>query len=101
MALYSNEDALLEIFKWFVSVDEDGPFTLFFLSAKWREILLRTPTLWMWITIDSGHDDWMERVYTCLEMSRDLPIYLTLKWPFPDLSNLAASFKRVEFLVAQ
>ncbi|KAG8803600.1 hypothetical protein FRC17_006155 [Serendipita sp. 399] len=101
MPVSLNEDALLEIFKWFVSTDEDGPFTIFFLSNKWREILLRTPTLWMWIMIDSGHDDWMERVHTCLELSQGLPIYLTLKWPFPDLSRFAASLKKVNLLVAE
>ncbi|KAG8750804.1 hypothetical protein FRC14_000212 [Serendipita sp. 396] len=101
MSVRLNEDILLEIFKWFVSVDADGPFTIFFLSTTWRNILLRTPLLWTWVTIDSCLPDLAGRVHTCLEMTRYLPIYLTLKRPIPDLSPFDAVLKRAELLVAE
>ncbi|KAG8843295.1 hypothetical protein FRB91_003470 [Serendipita sp. 411] len=101
MATSLNEDTLLEIFKWFVSVDEDGPFTIFSLSTIWRDILLRTPVLWTWITIDSRLSDLAERVHTCLEMARDLPIYLTLKWPIPDLSPFTTVLQKATLLVVE
>ncbi|KAG8817502.1 hypothetical protein FRC18_000491 [Serendipita sp. 400] len=101
MPIPLNEDILLEIYKWFVSVDENGPFTIFFLSTKWRDILLRTPALWSWITIDSRLPDLAERVHTCLEMTKGLPIYLTLKWPITDLSPFTTVLQRARLLVVE
>ncbi|KAG8821837.1 hypothetical protein FRC19_007155 [Serendipita sp. 401] len=97
-----NDDVVLEILQWFVSVDEDGPFTIFFLSTKWRGILLLTPTLWTWITVNTNSPDWSERVHVSLEMSRDLPIYLTLKFPVPTLSTFSPTrFERTKLLIVE
>ncbi|KAG8750401.1 hypothetical protein FRC14_000534 [Serendipita sp. 396] len=78
MSVSLNDDTLLEIFKWFVSVDDDGPFTIFLLSEAWRLAVIRHPDLWSYITTDMACDDWQERMHIGITLSQNRPLHLKI-----------------------
>ena len=79
MTAMLNDDVMLEILQWFVSIDDLGPYTLFHVSNAWRATLLQTPSLWTWITIDALYDDLEERVQLSVRMSGSLSLRFRIK----------------------
>ncbi|KAG8808552.1 hypothetical protein FRC17_003898, partial [Serendipita sp. 399] len=79
MPVTPNNDVLLEIFELFVSMDDDGPFKIFFLSKTWRATVLSHPSLWSWITVDATREDWQERIHTSIALSQNCSLHLTIK----------------------
>ena len=88
MTVTLNDDVMLEILQWFVSIDDIGPFTLFHICKTWRALLLRTPSLWTWIVVDMGVDDVEERVQTCIQMSGSLALHLRIKLQLETITSI-------------
>lgn len=77
-----NDDVLYEIFKYFVAVDINGPFTLIQINKTWQyHIVYNCPNMWTWITIDDFIVDLEQRIAVSLELSKDLPLYITICLP--------------------
>ncbi|PVF97490.1 hypothetical protein CPB86DRAFT_785793, partial [Serendipita vermifera] len=65
---------------WYGSV----PSTLFvfmLVSRRWRQSILDMPLLWTTVLLDGDKEDSLARVKTCLELSKDLPLYLQIGVP--------------------
>ncbi|KAG8800486.1 hypothetical protein FRC18_008016 [Serendipita sp. 400] len=98
MRLSLNDDLLLDVFKWFVAVDDDGPYKIFFLSKTWRRTVLSHPDLWSWITIDTIHEDWQERIHVAVVLSQNRTLNLKIicrGQSFPNLVRFQSSFNRI------
>lgn len=76
-----NYDVLLEMFRHFVAIQDDGAFILTLVSAKWRDIALQTPSLWQWISINGRPSDWVEKLNICVFLSSPYPLYLVIRLP--------------------
>ncbi|CAG7846379.1 SubName: Full=Uncharacterized protein {ECO:0000313/EMBL:CCA69050.1} [Serendipita indica DSM 11827] len=97
-----NDDVMLEILHWFVSLDDLGPYTLFHVSNAWRAILLQTPSLWTWITLDCLDGDLEERAWTSIHMSGSLPLRFRIQLrggTLPDIDWLNPFLHRADVLI--
>ncbi|KAG8822483.1 hypothetical protein FRC19_005886 [Serendipita sp. 401] len=104
MRVSLNNDVLLEIFKWFVAVDDDGPYKIFFLSKIWRQTVLGHPDLWSYVTVDTSREDWQERIHVAFLLSQSCPLHLRIRYQnkiHPDLFRFHPGFTRVRTITLQ
>ena len=104
MTAMLNDDVMLEILQWFVSMDDLGPYTLFHVSNAWRAILLQTPSLWTWMTIDALYDDLEERLKMSIHMSGSLSLRFRIKLRggnLPTVSWLTPHLVRADLLILE
>ncbi|KAG8849629.1 hypothetical protein FRC20_002263 [Serendipita sp. 405] len=104
MPVSLSNDVLLEIFEWFVLVDDDGPFKVISLSKAWRSTALRCSRFWSRIVIDQSHKGWQQRVQKAVTLSQDRPLHLKiicrgLQIPH-DLSQFQSSFSRIQTITS-
>jgi hypothetical protein len=74
-----NDDVLHEIFRHFVALDDDGPFTLILVCTKWREWVTSHPILWSWIILDDAQPEWREKAMVSTFLSKELPLQVILR----------------------
>ncbi|KAG8780781.1 hypothetical protein FRB91_005744 [Serendipita sp. 411] len=97
-----NDDILLEIFNWFASIDDDCPFTIFFLSKAWRQTVIGHPDLWSYIAVDMTREDWQERVHIAITLSQSRPLHLKIVCQgriHPELLRFQSSFTRIQTII--
>ncbi|KAL0572596.1 hypothetical protein V5O48_009374 [Marasmius crinis-equi] len=105
-------EILLEIFQWLVesesapSVRGDGPWRLMGVCTRWKDIVLASPGLWAFITVQhnthelithtDGFHDIKSRLRKMLLYSRDRPLTITTANVSPLLHDLAKFSERWE-----
>jgi hypothetical protein len=64
------------------------------VSERWRDILLGIPQLWDEIQVSALHDDCTSKLFLFLELSKPLPIYLSIyDWKVGDLDIAPVLFQ--------
>ncbi|KIM25726.1 hypothetical protein M408DRAFT_26046 [Serendipita vermifera MAFF 305830] len=74
-------DVILEIFQHYVAVQSDGPYILMLVSNLWRDLVIKAPSLWQWITFDSNCGEQLEKAFISATFAGSCPLQVILKLP--------------------
>lgn len=94
LQLQLQDEIMLEIFEYFVAIQDDGPLILTLLSTSWRRKVLDTPNLWKYVLLDQRSTDWNRKLGLSIILSEEASLHLTVRLPVADWACISTFVRR-------